>query len=125
MRNVLLLTEVGSTGALTCKLIATFVGTFVAFEGGLVVITRGTARDGPAPVVKCFVCAGTLLAAISFTPATVSVICVDAGSTPCGVICTSWLLLLKVIEPGVIVWPPPVTWMVVPFTVVGSIAPLN
>ena len=35
------------------------------------------------------------------TPDIVSVITVEAGSTLCGVICTIWLLLLKLIDPAV------------------------
>ena len=33
--------------------------------------------------------------------------------------------MLKLIDPGTAVCPPPLTWIVVPFTVSGSIGPLK
>src|SRR5690242_8890763 len=102
------------------------MGMFVELEGGLVFTTTIFVKVcGVGAVMNCVECEATVLPAMSLTPAIASVITVDPGSVLCGVICTTWLLLLKLIDPGVIGCPPPLTWIVVPFTVIGSIAPLN
>jgi hypothetical protein len=141
IRYVFPFTVVGSRGSLICRLIAAFTGTLVAFTGGFTLIANGTVVDGAVPVVNCVVCAATALPATSFTPDIVSVICVDAGSAACGVMCTNWFPLPKVIvelfpatavAPAILtdvviacVLPAAVNWIVVSLTVVGSIVPLN
>src|ERR1039458_3095900 len=121
-RNVLVLTVVGSMAALVCRLMAAFSGTFEAFAVGFVLPTSGVYVSGTAPVVKCVVEVGTAFPATSFTPDTVSVSCVEAGKGFCGVICTTWFPLPKLI---VCELPPAVTWIVASFTVSGSTGPLN
>src|ERR1035438_2981470 len=121
-RNVLVLTVVGSMAALVCRLMAAFSGTFEAFTAGFALTTNGVYVSGIAAVVKCVVDVGTTFPATSFTPDTVSVNCVDAGSGFCGVICTAWFPLPKLI---VCELPAAVTCIVESFTDSGSTGPLN
>ena len=69
--------------------------------------------------------AATALPATSVTPEMVRVISVEAGSGASGVICTLALLLLKLMDAGTEVMPPPLIETVVPVTVRGSIGPLK
>src|SRR3974390_3146255 len=111
--------------AVLCRLGATFTGTLLWLAGGLVFTIYVVEVCGATPVVNCVVCDVTALPAMSVTPELVSVITVEGGSTSLGGICTSWLFWLKLMAPGTTVWFPPLTWMVVPFTVSGSIGALN
>src|SRR5579875_3419735 len=82
---------------------AAFKGTLVEDGAGFAVSTPKVETAAADPVVKCVVCAVTALPARSVTPEIVNAICVPAGSGACGVITTT----------------------VDPFTVSGSIGPLN
>src|SRR5438128_1677176 len=116
---------VGSITALVRTTIAAFTGTALAPLPGVVLTTVGVTTAAVPLVVKWLVKAGTTLPALSCTPLTVSVIGVLGGSTPCGVICTVWFPLLKLIASGLAVSPPPLSWIVAPVTVSGSIGALN
>src|SRR5579875_739020 len=102
---------------------AAFKGTLVEDGAGFAVSTPKVETAAADPVVKCVVCAVTALPARSVTPEIVNAICVPAGSGACGVINTCWFLLLKLMEEGTAVTPPPLTTTVDPFTVSGSIGP--
>src|SRR5207237_372118 len=115
-RYALLFKVVRSIAPFICAMIATLTGTLVAPLNGFELTSDDVYVWGPAAVVNCVVLAATRFPATSLIPDTASVITVDGGSGLCGVICTVWLLLLKLSEPGVIVWPPPLICTVVPFT---------
>src|SRR5580693_3537784 len=125
MVKLLLLTVAGSTGSLICSMIGAFNGTFVALLNGFTLMTAGGTRSGPVPVVNVVAWVATELPATSVTPLIVSVITVLSGSGVCGTSWTVWLLLLKLIESGTSVIPPPVSWMLLALTVNGLIGLLN
>src|SRR5215831_5826497 len=119
--KVLLFTEPGSIGSLVCSMIGVGNGTLLAPLSGFSLITDGAANCGPVPVVNVVVCADTGFPTWSVTPEIVRVISVLSGKGACGTSTTLWLLLLKLMESGTAIVPPPVNWTVVPFTVSGSI----
>src|SRR5207244_13615814 len=116
---------VPSSPALVRTTIAAFTGPPLAPSVGVALTTLGDVTAALPLVVKWLVKAGTTLPALSCTPLTISVIGVLGGSTPCGVICTVWFPLLKLMASGAAVSPPPLSWIVARVTVSGSIGALK
>src|SRR5215471_12288065 len=106
-------------------MIGVFTGTLLAWLNGFSFTTAGATTSGPVPVVNVVVCGVTAFPATSVTPEIFSVIKVLSGRGACSTSTTLWLLLLKLIESGIAVVPPPVNWIVVPFTASGLTGLLN